>query len=252
MAKIMKSRKRERESGKAKGKNRGKTTREEQFGLGNRTDIVLGEGEKVHLTTKLSVWGFIIPMFVLFIYIACVLTLNYIYLFVPMDVFSEGFTTTSQKVYAIMFAIGLALIIAYIVHKLLRYRKFKLLITNKRIIIKDDFITNIDIKRVSAAMVNQNPLSTLFNYGDLVISSINGSVQTFYSIPSPLRAQRAINRVIDMNNSEGEEEKPKRLTLNDLDEDIAGVRGRLRDLRRTNDDDRRTEDPRRNRRRPTR
>lgn len=187
---------------KSKARNKRVENSEDQFGLGNRTDIALMKGEKVAFTTRLSTWGFMFALLALVLFVIIMLTINYVYLFITPEVFTDGFIYTQEKVFAIVFASGFILIFAYFVHKFLRYRRFDLVITNKRIIVKDEFITNTDISKVTGALVDQNPLGTAFNYGDLVVSSSSGRVQTFLNIPNPHKAQKAINKIVENIKSE--------------------------------------------------
>jgi len=84
-----------------------------------------------------------------------------------------------------------------VIKKMIEHATTKFIVTNKRIIFKQGWITSktteININQIESARIEQNIYQKMFDYGNLIIGGTGATLLKISNINNPKELRRAIN-----------------------------------------------------------
>jgi uncharacterized membrane protein YdbT with pleckstrin-like domain len=154
--------------------------------MSSYVESVLAQGESVVYRAEISQWKFFRSYFV-----GGVLVLAAIGAFIA----TGDQSAQALGIAAIPFGIGVAVILSAVI----RRRTTELVLTDRRIIMKNGLVSRntaeINLAKVESLHVNQGLMGRVFNYGDVTVVGTGASLEPLLGISSPLELRKRMGAV---------------------------------------------------------
>lgn len=156
--------------------------------------------ESIIYRTRLHWIVVIYGIFVSVVGICIILLLGYLLLF------GKSIISTIEQdmlsIFTIVILLFLFPILSEAISYLMNYKNSEFIVTNKRIIIKKDWIRRLSLEmylnRIESIFVYQSTLGKLLNYGTITIVGVGGTKEHFDYISKPLEFYKQILKQIEL------------------------------------------------------